>query len=172
MARTVKRLHELQKACLEETSALSAIVTSNKQATEVNAQTIKGVEGLAIDNNTNLALTNARIDAISSQIKTVDQRMETAEKLLDLSKKISECKDSVSQRELNDAALYLALNGIEMARQAKNLDLENSTSDRKIVEDALKKSFGPMAHDFIFKRAPDGVFLNMEKLNTLHYQRR
>ena len=126
LAKTIQRLHELQKESLEQTATLSAIVTQNKQATEINAQTIKTVEGLAKDNNTNLAMTNARIDAISSQIKTMDQRMETAEKLLDLSKKISECKDSVSQRELNDAALYLALNGIEMARQAKNLDLENN----------------------------------------------
>ena len=98
LARTVKRLHELQKACLEETSALSAIVTSNKQATEVNAQTIKGVEGLAKDNNTNLALTNARIGAMSEKIDAMDLRMQTAEKLLDLNKKISECKESVSQK--------------------------------------------------------------------------
>ena len=172
LAKTIKRLHELQKESLEHTTTLSAIVTQNKQATEVNAQTIKTVEGLAKDNNTNLALTNARIDTLSSQIKTMDQRMETAEKLLDLSKKISECKDSVSQRELNDTALYLALNGIEMARQAKNMDLENNTSDRKVVEDALKKALGPMALDFILKRAPDTTFLNMAKLNTLPYQRR
>ena len=173
LAKTIQRLQELQKESLEQTATLSAIVTQNKQATETNAQTIKTVEGLARDNNTNLACTNARIDTIAAEIRTMDQRMETAEKLLDLSKKISECKDSVSQRELNGAALYLSLKGIEMARQAKNLDLENSTSDRKIVEDALKKSFGPMAHDFIFKRTPDGSgFLNMEKLNTLHYQRR
>ena len=172
LAKTIQRLQELQKETLDQTATLSAIVTQNKQATETNAQTIKTVEGLARDNNTNLACTNARIDTIAAEIKTMDQRIETTEKLLDLSRKISECKDSVSQRELNDSALYLSLNGIEMARQAKNLDLENNTSDRKIVEDALKKSFGPMAHDFIFKRAPDGVFLNIEKLNTLPYQRR
>ena len=70
LAKTIKRLHELQKESLEQTATLSAIVTQNKQATEINAQTIKTVEGLAKDNNTNLALTNARIDAISSQIKT------------------------------------------------------------------------------------------------------
>ena len=168
LAKTIQRLHELQKESLEQTATLSAIVTQNKQATEINAQTIKTVEGLAKDNNTNLALTNARIDTLSSQIKTMDQRMETAEKLLDLSKKISECKDSVSQRELNDAALYLALNGIEMARQAKNMDLENNTSDRKVVEDALKKALGPMALDFILKRAPDTTFLNMEEFS--HFQ--
>ena len=172
LAKTIQRLQELQKETLDQTATLSAIVTQNKQATETNAQTIKTVEGLARDNNTNLACTNARIDTIAAEIRTMDQRMETAEKLLDLSRKISECKDSVSQRELNDSALYLSLNGIEMARQSKNLDLENNTSDRKIVEDALKKSFGPMAHDFIFKRAQDGVFLNIEKLNTLPYQRR
>ena len=98
LARTVKRLHELQKECLEHTTTLSAIVTSNKQATEVNAQTIKGVEGLAKDNNTNLALTNARIGAMSEKIDAMDLRMQTAEKLLDLNKKISECKESVSQK--------------------------------------------------------------------------
>ena len=74
---------------------------------------------------------------------------------------------------MNDAALYLSLNGIEMARHAKDLDLQNNQSDRKIVEDALKKSFGPVALDFILKRNPDGSgFLNMEKLNTLHYQKK
>ena len=112
LAKTIQRLHELQKESLEHTTTLSAIVTQNKQATEVNAQTIKTVEGLAKDNNTNLALTNARIETMSMQIKTMDQRMETAEKLLDLNKKISKCKESVSQRELNDSALHLALNGI------------------------------------------------------------
>ena len=71
LARTVKRLHELQTACLQETTQLSAIVTSNKQATEVNAQTIKGVEGLAKDNNTNLALTNARIGAMSARMDAI-----------------------------------------------------------------------------------------------------
>ena len=173
LAKTIQRLQELQKEAVDQTNTLSAIVTQNRQATETNAETIKKVEGLARDNSTNLACTNARIDVISAQIKTMDQRLETSEKLLDLSRKISECKDSVSQRELNDAALYLSLNGIEMARHAKNLDLENNQSDRKIVEDALKKSFGPVALDFILKRTPDGSgFLNMEKLNTLHYQKK
>ena len=173
LAKTIQRLQELQKEAVDQTNTLSAIVTQNRQATETNAETIKKVEGLARDNSTNLAFTNARIDVISAQIKTMDQRLETSEKLLDLSRKISECKDSVSQRELNDAALYLSLNGIEMARHAKNLDLENNQSDRKIVEDALKKSFGPVALDFILKRTPDGSgFLNMEKLNTLHYQKK
>ena len=79
LARTVKRLHELQKECLEHTTTLSAIVTSNKQATEVNAQTIKGVEGLAKDTKTELALTNARIETMSMKINTMDQRMQTAE---------------------------------------------------------------------------------------------
>ena len=173
LAKTIQRLQELQKETLEQTTTLSAIVTQNRQATETNAETIKKVEGLARDNNTNLACTNARIDTIAAEIKTMDQRLETAEKLLDLSRKISECKDSVSQRELNDSSLYLSLNGIEMARHAKNLDLEKNQSDRKIVEDALKRSFGPVAHDFILKRTPDGSgFLNMEKLNTLHYQKK
>ena len=173
LAKTIQRLQELQKETVEQTNTLSAIVTQNRQATETNAESIKKVEGLARDNSTNLACTNARIDAISAQIKTMDQRLETSEKLLDLSRKISECKDSVSQRELNDAALHLSLNGIEMARHAKNLDLEKNQSDRKIVEDALKKSFGPVALDFILKRTPDGSgFLNMEKLNTLHYQKK
>ena len=173
LAKTIQRLQELQKETVEQTNTLSAIVTQNRQATETNAETIKKVEGLARDNSTNLACTNARIDAISAQIKTMDQRLETSEKLLDLSRKISECKDSVSQRELNDAALHLSLNGIEMARHAKNLDLEKNQSDRKIVEDALKKSFGPVALDFILKRTPDDSgFLNMEKLNTLHYQKK
>ena len=126
LTKTIQRLQELQKESLEQTATLSAIVTQNKQATETNAQTIKTVEGLARDNNTNLACTNARIDTIAAEIRTMDQRLETSEKLLDLSRKISECKDSVSQRELNDAALYLSLNGIEMARHAKNLDLENN----------------------------------------------
>ena len=173
LAKTIQRLQELQKETVEQTNTLSAIVTQNRQATETNAETIKKVEGLARDNNTNLACTNARIDTIEAEIRTTNQRLETTEKLLDLSRKISECKDSMSQRELNDSSLYLSLNGIEMARQAKNLDLEKNQSDRKIVEDALKKSFGPVALDFILKRAPDGSgFLNMEKLNTLHYQRR
>ena len=173
LAKTIQRLQELQKETLEQTTTLSAFVTQNRQATETNAETIKKVEGLARDNNTNLACTNARIDTIEAEIRTTNKRLETTEKLLDLSRKISECKDSVSQRELNDSSLYLSLNGIEMARQAKNLDLEKNQSDRKIVEDALKKSFGPVALDFILKRAPDGSgFLNMEKLNTLHYQRR
>ena len=173
LAKTIQRLQELQKEAVDQTNTLSAIVTQNRQATETNAETIKKVEGLARDNSTALAVTNARIDGISAQIKTMDQRLETSEKLLDLSRKISECKDSVSQRELNDAALYLSLNGIEMARHAKDLDLQNNQSDRKIVEDALKKSFGPVALDFILKRNPDGSgFLNMEKLNTLHYQKK
>ena len=122
LAKTIQRLQELQKETVEQTNTLSAIVTQNRQATETNAETIKKVEGLARDNSTNLA----RIDVISAQIKAMDQRLETSEKLLDLSRKISECKDSVSQRELNDAALYLSLNGVEMARHAKNLDLENN----------------------------------------------
>ena len=164
---------EIGSETFEQTNNLSAIVTQNRQATETNAETIKKVEGLARDNNTNLAGTNARIDVISTQIREMDQRLATSEKLLDLSRKISECKESVSQRELNDAAQYLSLNGIEMARHAKNLDLEKNESDRKIVEDALKKSFGPVALDFILKRTPDGsAFLNMEKLNTLHYQKK
>ena len=171
LARTVKRLHELQTACLQETSALSAIVTSNKQATEVNAQTIKGVEGLAKDTKTELALTNARIETMSMKINTMDQRMQTAEKLLDLNKKVSECRETVSQRELNDSALFLALNGIEMSRPAKNLDLHNA-SDRKVVEDALEKALGTMASGFVLKRATDGGFLNIQSLNTPPYQRR
>ena len=152
LARTVKRLHELQTACLQETSALSAIVTSNKQATEVNAQTIKGVEGLAKDTKTELALTNARIETMSMKINTMDQRIQTAEKLLELNKKVSECRETVSQRELNDSALFLALNGIEMSRPAKDLDLHNP-SDRKVVEDALEKALGTMASGFVLKRA-------------------
>ena len=173
LAKTIQRLQELQKETFEQTNNLSAIVTQNRQATETNAETIKKVEGLARDNNTNLAGTNARIDVISTQIREMDQRLATSEKLLDLSRKISECKESLSQRELNDSALYLSLNGIEMTRNAKNLDLEKNESDRKIVEDALKKSFGPVALDFILKRTPDGsAFLNMEKLNTLHYQKK
>ena len=99
LAKTIQRLQELQKESLEQTATLSAIVTQNKQATETNAQTIKTVEGLAKDNNTNLALTNARIGAMSEKIDAMDLRMQTAEKLLDLNKKISECKESVSQRE-------------------------------------------------------------------------
>ena len=173
LAKTIQRLQELQKETLEQTTTLSAIVTQNRQATETNAETIKKVEGLARDNNTNLACTNARIDTIAAEIRTTNQRLETAEKMLDLSRKISECKDSMSQRELNDSSLYLSLNGIEMARHAKNQDLEKNQSDRKIVEDALKKSFGPVALDFILKRTPDDSgFLNMEKLNTLHYQKK
>ena len=173
LAKTIERLQELQKETFEQTNNLSAIVTQNRQATETNAETIKKVEGLARDNNTNLAGTNARIDVISTQIREMDQRLATSEKLLDLGRKISECKESLSQRELNDSALYLSLNGIEMTRNAKNLDLEKNESDRKIVEDALKKSFGPETLDFILKRTPDGsAFLNMEKLNTLHYQKK
>ena len=173
LAKTIERLQELQKETFEQTNNLSAIVTQNRQATETNAETIKKVEGLARDNNTNLAGTNARIDVISTQIREMDQRLATQEKLLDLSRKISDCKESLSQRELNDSALYLSLNGIEMTRNAKNLDLEKNESDRKIVEDALKKSFGPETLDFILKRTPDGsAFLNMEKLNTLHYEKK
>ena len=173
LAKTIQRLQELQKETFEQTNNLSAIVTQNRQATETNAETIKKVEGLARDNNANLAGTNARIDVISTQIREMDQRLATQEKLLDLSRKISDCKDSLSQRELNDSALYLSLNGIEMTRNAKNLDLEKNESDRKIVEDALKKSFGPETLDFILKRTPDGsAFLNMEKLNTLHYEKK
>ena len=173
LAKTIERLQELQKETFEQTNNLSLIVTQNRQATETNAETIKKVEGLARDNNTNLAGTNARIDVISTQIREMDQRLATQEKLLDLSRKISDCKESLSQRELNDSALYLSLNGIEMTRNAKNLDLEKNESDRKIVEDALKKSFGPETLDFILKRTPDGsAFLNMEKLNTLHYQKK
>ena len=171
LARTVKRLHELQTACLQETSALSAIVTSNKQATEVNAQTIKGVQGLAKETKTELDLTNARIETMSMKINTMDQRMQTAEKLLDLNKKVSECRETVSQRELNDSALHLALNGIEMSRPAKDLDLHN-TSDRKVVEDALEKALGTMASGFVLKRVPEGGFLNIQSLNTPPYQRR
>ena len=67
LAKTIERLQELQKETFEQTNNLSAIVTQNRQATETNAETIKKVEGLARDNNTNLAGTNARIDAISAQ---------------------------------------------------------------------------------------------------------
>ena len=173
LAKTIERLQELQKETFEQTNNLSLIVTQNRQATETNAETIKKVEGLARDNQTNLAGTNARIDVISTQIREMDQKLATQEKLLDLSRKISDCKESLSQRELNDSALHLSLNGIEMTRNAKNLDLEKNESDRKIVEDALKKSFGPETLDFILKRTPDGsAFLNMEKLNTLHYQKK
>ena len=72
LAKTIQRLQELQKETVEQTNTLSAIVTQNRQATETNAETIKKVEGLARDNNTNIACTNARIDAISAQIKTMD----------------------------------------------------------------------------------------------------
>ena len=173
LAKTIERLQELQKETLEQTNNLSLIVTQNRQATETNAETIKKVEGLARDNHTNLAGTNARIDVISTQIREMDQKLATQEKLFDLSRKISDCKESLSQREMNDSALYLSLNGIEMTRKAKDLDLENNESDRKLVEDALKKSFGPETLDFILKRTPDGsAFLNMEKLNNLHYEKR
>ena len=74
LAKTIQRLQELQKETLEQTTTLSAIVTQNRQATETNAETIKKVEGLARDNNTNLACTNARIDTIAAEIKTMDQR--------------------------------------------------------------------------------------------------
>ena len=173
LAKTIERLQELQKETFEQTNNLSLIVTQNRQATETNAETIKKVEGLARDNHTNLAGTNARIDVISTQIREMDQKLATQEKLLDLSRKISDCKESLSQRELNDSALYLSLNGVEMTRKAKDLDLEKNESDRKLVEDALKKSFGPETLDFILKRTPDGsAFLNMEKLNTLHYEKK
>ena len=173
LAKTIERLQELQKETFEQTNNLSLIVTQNRQATETNAETIKKVEGLARDNHTNLAGTNARIDVISTQIREMDQKLATQEKLLDLSRKISDCKESLSQRELNDSALHLSLNGVEMTRKAKDLDLENNESDRKLVEDALKKSFGPETLDFILKRTPDGsAFLNMEKLNNLHYEKK
>ncbi len=90
LAKAIQRLQELQKETLEQTTTLSAIVTQNRQATETNAETIKKVEGLARDNNTNLACTNARIDTIEAEIRTTNQRLETTEKLLDLSRKISE----------------------------------------------------------------------------------
>ena len=48
-----------------------------------------------------------------------------------------------------------------MARPAKNLDLENNPSDRKVVEDALKKALGTRATDFVLKRVPEGGFLNI-----------
>ena len=105
LAKTIQRLQELQKETVEQTNTLSAIVTQNRQATETNAETIKKVEGLARENSTSLGCTNARIDVISTQIREMDQRLATSEKLLDLSRKISECKESLSQRELNDSAL-------------------------------------------------------------------
>jgi len=180
LAKTIERLQELQKETqklqqetLDQTNNLSLIVTQNRHATETNAESIKKVEGLARDNNENLAGTNARIDSISALMKEMDQKLATQEKLFDLSRKISDCKESMSQKELNDSALYLSLNGIEMTRKAKDLDLENNESDRKLVEDALKKSFGPETLDFIFKRTPDGsAFLNIEKINNLHYEKR
>ena len=71
LAKTIERLQELQKETqklqqetFEQTNNLSLIVTQNRQATETNAETIKKVEGLARDNHTNLAGTNARIDVI------------------------------------------------------------------------------------------------------------
>ena len=173
LAKTIERLQELQKETFDQTNNLSLIVTQNRQATETNAETIKKVEGLAKDNQADLAGTNARIDVISTQIREMDQKLATQEKMLDLSRKISDCKESLSQRELNDSALYLSLNGIEMTRNAKNLDLEKNESDRRIVEDALKKSFGPEALGFILQRTPDGsAFLNIEKLSTLHYEKK
>ena len=86
LAKTIERLQELQKETqklqqetLDQTNNLSLIVTQNRQATETNAESIKKVEGLARDNNENLASTNARINVISTQIKEMDQKLATQE---------------------------------------------------------------------------------------------
>ena len=100
------------------------------------------------------------------------ERMQTTEKLLDLNKKVSDCRETVSQRELNDSSLFLAPNGIEMSKPAKDLDLEHNTNDRKVVENALEKSLGTATASFVLKKAPEGSLLNILNLNTPPYQRR
>lgn len=151
---------------MKETTALSELVKSN------NNETIKDVERFAKDTKTELALTNDRMDTMSEKIDTMDERMQTAEKLLDLNKKVADCRETVSQKELNDSSLFLALNGIEMSKPAKDLDLQNNTNDRKVVENALEKSLGTETAGFVLKKAPDGGLLNILNLNTPPYQRR
>ena len=172
LTKTVKRLHELANTMMKETATLSDIVKSNKRATEVNAETIKDVEKLAKDNKTELVLTNTRIDSMSVKIDAMNERIQTAEKLLDLNKKVSDCKEAISQRELNESSLFLALNGIEMSKAAKDLDLANNEHDKEVVKTALKKSLGNETAGFVLKEVSDGGLLNLHNLNTLFYQRR
>ena len=172
LTRTVTKVQELANNMLKEIEALGQLVKSNKRATEVNAESIKDVEKNARDTRAELALTNERMDSMSEKIDTMTERIQTTEKLLELNRKVSECREAVSQRELNESSLFLALNGIEMTKPAKDLDLRNNTNDWKVVEEALEKSLGAETAGFLLKEGPDGGLLNVHNLNTPPYQRR
>ena len=172
LTRTVARVQDLANNMLKEIEALGQLVKSNKRATEVNAASIKDVEKNTKDNKAELTLTNERIDSISERLDTVTEKLQTTEKLLELNRKVSECSEAVSQRELNESSLFLALNGIEMTKPAKDLDLRNDTNDRKVVEEALEKALGTETARFVLKAGPDGGLLNVHNLNTPPYQRR
>ena len=172
LANTVARIQDLVNNTLKEIEALHQVVRSNKKAVEVNAASIKDVEKNAKDTKTELALTNERVDTISARLDTMAEQLQTTEKLLELNRKVSECTESVSQRELNDSSLFLALNGIAMTKPAKDLDLKNDKNDRKVVEEALKNALGPETAMFVLKTGSDGGLLNVHHLNTPPFQRR
>ena len=172
LAMTVTRIQDLVNNTLKEIEVLGQVVKSNKKAVEVNAASIKDVEKNAKDTKAELALTNERVDTVSARLDMMAEQLQTTEKLLELNRKVSECSEAVSQRELNESSLFLALNGISMTKPAKDLDLKNDKNDRKVVAEALENALGAETAKFVLKAGSDGGLLNVHNLNTPPFQRR
>ena len=169
---TVTRIQDLVNNMLKEIEVLGQTVKSNKKAVEVNAASIKDVEKNVKDTKTELALTNERVDTVSARLDMVAEKLQTTEKLLELNRKVAECSEAVSQRELNESSLFLALNGISMTKPAKDLDLKNVNNDRKVVAEALENALGAEVAKFVLKTGSDGGLLNVHNLSTPPFQRR
>ena len=169
LSNTVRRIQDLVNNTLKEIGVLGQTVKSNKKAVEVNAASIKDVEKDVKGIKTDLAQTNEKVDTVSARLA---ERLQTTEKLLELNRKVAECSEAVSQRELNESSLFLALNGISMAKPAKDLDLRNINNDRKIVTEALENALGAEAAKFVLKVGSDGELLNIHGLRTPSFQRR
>ena len=172
LALLVEKIQGLVNNTLKEIEVLAQIARSNKKAVEVNSASIKDIERNVKDNKTEQALTNARVDTISARLDTMAEKLQTTEKLLELNRKVAECSEAVSQRELNECSLILALNGILMTKPAKDIDLKNVDNDRKVVADALENALGAETAKFVLKEAPDGGLLNVHNLSTPPFQRR
>ena len=55
--------------------------------------------------------------------------------MIETNRRVLECLEKVTQKELNDSSLLLALNGLSLSKPAKDLNLAESSGDRKILGD-------------------------------------
>ena len=169
---SIMRIQELMNKTLEEIGVLGETVKSNAKAVEINAASIKDSEKSVKNLKTGLNHTNEKVDKVFTRLDTLEERLLVTKKILEASRRVSESSEGVSQKELNDASLLLAMNGVFMTKPAKDLDLRGVSGDRKVVSDALKDALGEETANFILKADADGNFSNIYSLEAPVFQKR